>query len=144
MRIKCPNYLMKEKTKNSKDKGLVATWSDTENDSSDEYMDECGHFIVFAATTNKVIVESANDSEDSSDDEVSKKLTLQEAYDKLCIEFIKFEKTSHLCRKELNEVKTEKSDLLVKIDETTKLVETFVVENTSLKEKVKNLEVELS
>ena len=25
MRIKCPNYLMKEKTKNSKDKGLVAT-----------------------------------------------------------------------------------------------------------------------
>ena len=144
MRIKCPNYLMKEKTKNSKDKGLVATWSDTENDSSDEYMDECGHFIVFAATTNKVIVESANDSEDSSDDEVSKKLTLQEAHDKLCIEFIKFEKTSHLCRKELNEVKAEKADLLVKLDETTRLVETLVMENTLLEEKVKNLEVELS
>ena len=32
MRIEFPNYLMKEKTKNSKDKGLVATWSDTEND----------------------------------------------------------------------------------------------------------------
>ena len=30
---------MKEKTKNSKDKGLVATWSDTENDSSNEYVD---------------------------------------------------------------------------------------------------------
>ena len=39
MRIKCPNYLMKEKTKESKDKGLVATWSDNENDSSDEYVD---------------------------------------------------------------------------------------------------------
>ena len=25
MRIECPNYLMKEKTNNSKDKGLVAT-----------------------------------------------------------------------------------------------------------------------
>ena len=51
MRIQCPNYLMKEKTKNSKDKGLVATWSDTENDSSDEYVNECGHFMAFAATT---------------------------------------------------------------------------------------------
>ena len=43
MRIECPNHFMKEKTKNSKDKGLIATWSDTENDSSNEYVDECGH-----------------------------------------------------------------------------------------------------
>ena len=68
MRIKCPNYLMKEKTKESKDNGLVATWSDTENDSSNEYVDECGHFMTFATTTDKVIVESANDSEDFLDD----------------------------------------------------------------------------
>ena len=144
MRIEFPNYLMKEKTKKSKDKGLVATWSDTENDSSDEYVDECGHFMAFAATTDKVILESASDSEDSSNDEVPKKLTLQEAYDKLCTKFIKSKKVSHLCRKELNEVKTEKADLLVKLDETIRLVETLVMENTSLEEKVKNLEVELS
>ena len=144
MRIECPNYLMKEKTKESKDKWLVVTWSDTENDSSDEYVDECRHVMAFTATTDKVIVESVSDSEDSSDDEVPKKMTLQEAYDKLCIKFIKSEKTSHLCRKELNEVKTEKADLLVKLDEMTRLVETLVVENTSLEEKVKNLEVELS
>ena len=75
MRIECPNYLMKEKTKNSKDKGLVATWSDTENDSSNEYVNECGHFIAFATTTDKVIVESASDSKDSSDDKVPNKLT---------------------------------------------------------------------
>ena len=100
--------------------------------------------MAFAATTNKVIMESSSDSEDSSDDEIPKKLTLQEAYDKLCTEFIKSEKTSHLFRKELNEVKIEKTDLLVKLDETTRLVETLVVENTSLEEKVKNLEVELS
>ena len=112
MRIECPNYLMKEKTKNSKDKRLVATWSDIENDSSDEYVDECGHSIVFATTTNKVIVENVSDSEDSSRDEVTKKLTLQEAFDKLCTEFIKSEKTSHRCRKELNEVKTAKSLLV--------------------------------
>ena len=143
IRIECPNYLMKEKTKESKDKGLIATWSDTENDSSDEYVDECRHVMAFAALTDKVIVESASDSEDSSNEEVSKKLTLQEAYDKLCTEFIKSEKTSHLCRKELNEVKTEKANLLVKLDKTTRLVETLVVENTSLEEKVKNLEVEL-
>ena len=96
---------------------MVATWSDTENDSSDEYVDECGYFIAFVAITDKVIMESASDSEDSFDDEVPKKLTLQEAYDKLCTKYIKFEKTSHLCRKELNEVKTEKADLLVKLDE---------------------------
>ena len=105
---------------------------------------ECSHVIAFAASIDKVIVESASDSEDSSDNEVPKKMILQEAYDKLCTEFIKSEKTSHLCRKELNEVKIEKADLLVKLDETTRLVETFVVEKTSLKEKVKNLKVELS
>ena len=77
IRIECPNYLMKEKTKKSKDKVLVATWSDTQNYSFDEYVDECDHFMVFAATTNKVIVESANDNKDSSDDEVPKKLNLQ-------------------------------------------------------------------
>ena len=89
-------------------------------------------------------MESASDSEDSSDDEVPKKITLQEAYDKLCTEFIKFEKTSHHCRKELNEVKTKKTDPLVKLGKTIRLVETLVVENTSLEEKVNNLEVELS
>ena len=76
MRIECLNYFIKEKTKKSKDKGLVVTWSDTENDSSDEYVDECGHFMTFATTTDKMIVESATDSEDSSDDEVPKKMTL--------------------------------------------------------------------
>ena len=135
---------MKERTKNSKGQLLVATLSDFESDLFDEYKDECGHYVAFVAATDKVIVESASDNEDSSDDKVPKKLTFQEAYDKLCIEFIKSEKTSYFCRKELNEVKTEKAKLLVKLDETTRLVETLVVENTSLEEKVKNLEVELN
>ena len=67
---------MKEKTKESKDKGLVATGSDTENDFSDEYVGECSHVMAFAASTDKVIVDSASDSKDSSDDKVPKKLTL--------------------------------------------------------------------
>ena len=117
MRIKCPNYLMKEKTKESKDKWLVETWSDIENDSSDEYVDECSYVMAFAASIDKVIMESASDSEDFSDDEIPKKMTLQEAYDKLCTEFIKSEKTYHLCRKELNEVKTKKVEMLIKIDD---------------------------
>jgi len=66
-----------------------------------------------------------------------------EAYDKLGTKYIKSEKSSHLCRKELNEVKTKKADLLVKLDETTSLVETLVIRNTSLDKKVNNLEVEL-
>ena len=61
IRIECPNYLIKEKTKESKDKGLVATWSDIENDSSDEYVDESSHVMAFTTSTNKVIVESAGD-----------------------------------------------------------------------------------
>ena len=101
-------------------------------------------FYGFATITDKVIMESTSDSENSSDDEVPKKMTLYKAYDKLCTDFIKSEKTSHHCRKELNEVKIEKADLLVKLDETTRLVETLIVENTSLEENVKNLEVELS
>ena len=109
---------------------LVATWNDIESDLFDKYKDECGNYMAFA-TTDKVIVKNASDSENSSDDEVPKKLTFQEAYDKLCPESIKSEKTSHLCRKELNEVKTEKA-------------ESLVMENTSLEEKVKNLVVELS
>ena len=71
-------------------------------------------------------------------------MTVQEAYDKLCTEFIKSEKTSHLCRKEFNKVKIEKADMFVKQDETTRLVETLFVDNNSLEDKVKNLEVELS
>ena len=76
MRIECPNYLMKEKTKESKDKGLVATWSDTEYDSFNEYVGEYSHVMAFTASTDKVIVESISDSEDSSNDEVPKKMTL--------------------------------------------------------------------
>ena len=76
MRIKCPNYLIKEKTKNSKGKVLVATLSDSKNNISNKYEDECGYYMVFAAIIDKVIVESASNSEDSSSDEVPKKLTL--------------------------------------------------------------------
>ena len=70
---------MKEKTKNSKGQVLVATLSDFESDLSDEYVDECSHIMAFVASTDKVIMESASDSEDSFDDEVPKKLTFQEA-----------------------------------------------------------------
>ena len=90
-------------------------------------MDECSHVMAFSASIDKVIMENASDSEDSSDDEVPKKMAFQEAYDKLCIEFIKSEKTSHLYRKELNEVKIEKVDLLVKLDKATRLFKTLVV-----------------
>ena len=123
---------------------LVATFSDTESDLSDEYKDECGNYMAFAAISDKLIMENASDSEDFFDDEVPEKLTLEEAYDKLCTKYIKFEKISHLRRKGLNEVKTKKANLLVKLDETTRLVEILVMENTSLDEKVNNFKVELS
>ena len=55
---------------------LVATLTDSESDLSDEYEDEYDQFMAFATITDKVIVESASDNEDSSDDEVPKKLNL--------------------------------------------------------------------
>ena len=39
-------------------------------------MDECGHFMAFATTIDKVIMENASGNVDSSDDEVPKKITL--------------------------------------------------------------------
>ena len=63
---------------------------------------------VNVVTSDKVIVESANDSEDSSDDEVPKKMTLQEAYDKLCTEFIKSEKLLIIEEKSLMRQKLKK------------------------------------
>ena len=91
MRIECLNYLMKEKTKKSKGRVLVATLSDIKSDLSDEYEDECGNYMAFATITNKVIMENVSDCEDSSDNEVPEKLTFQEAYNKLCTEYIKSE-----------------------------------------------------
>ena len=67
---------------------LVATLSDSESDLFDEYEDECDQFMAFAAITDKVIVESASDNEDSFDDEVPKKLNLQEAYDKAVLGYV--------------------------------------------------------
>ena len=40
---------MKEKTMELKDKRLIVTWSDTKNDSSDEYVGESSHVMAFAA-----------------------------------------------------------------------------------------------
>ena len=65
-----PKLPYEGKDQGVKDKRLVTTWNDTENDSSDEYVDECSHIMAFAASTDKVIMESASNSEDSSDDEV--------------------------------------------------------------------------
>ena len=89
MRIECPNYLVNEKNKKSKGKVLDATLSDTESDLSNEYKDECDKYMAFIAIIDEVIVKNASDSEDSFNDKVLEKLTLQEAYDKLCIEYIK-------------------------------------------------------
>ena len=49
---------MKKKTKKSKDKGLVATWSDIENDSFDEYVDECLHVKIGRASCRERVLMS--------------------------------------------------------------------------------------
>ena len=92
MRIECLNYFIKEKTKKSKGKVLDATLSDIESDLSNEYEDECGKYMAFIATIDEVIVKNSSDSKDSFDDKVLEKMTFQEVYDKLCIEYIKSDK----------------------------------------------------
>lgn len=83
MRIACINYFTKKESKKLKGKVL----GDSESDLSDEYEDECCKYMIFIAKTNEVIVESNNGSEDFFYDEIPKKLTLQEACDKLCTEY---------------------------------------------------------
>ena len=92
IRIECPNYFMKEKTKKSKGNVLDATLNDIESDLSNEYDDECGKYMAFTTTIDEMIVKNASNTKDSSDYKVLEKLTIQEAYDKLCTEYIKCEK----------------------------------------------------
>ena len=71
---------------------MDATLSDTKSDLSNEYEDECGKYMAFTATIDEMIVKNASNTKDSSDYKVLEKLTIQEAYDKLCTEYIKSEK----------------------------------------------------
>ena len=77
----CTEFIKSEKTSHlcRKELNEVKIENGSENDPSDEYEDECGYYMVFAAVIDKVIVKNASDSEDSSNNEVPKKLTLQEA-----------------------------------------------------------------
>ena len=77
----CTEFIKSEKTSHlcRKEVNEVKIENGSENDPSDEYEDACGYYMVFAAIIDKVIVKNASDSEDSSNNEVPKKLTLQEA-----------------------------------------------------------------
>ena len=119
MRIECTNYLRTKETKESKSKVLATTLSDYKSHLSGEYEGKGSKYIAFTAMTNEVIVESASECEHDFEEEMPKKLTFREVYEELYTEYIKSENTSHLRLKALNDVKTEKVDLLVKLDETT-------------------------
>lgn len=119
MRIECPNYLRTKETKEPKSKVLAATLSDYESHLSGKYEGKGSKYIAYIAMTNEVTVESAGECEHDFEEEIPKKLTFREAYEELYTEYIKSENTSHLRLKALNDVKTEKVDLLVKLDETT-------------------------
>lgn len=98
---------------------LAATLSDYESHLSSEYEGKGRKYIAFTAMTNEVTVGSASECEHDFEEEIPKKLTFREVYEELYTEYIKSENTFHLRLKALNDVKTKKVDLLVKLDETT-------------------------
>ena len=86
---------------------------------SSEYEGKGSKYIGFTAMTNEVTVESASECEHDFEEEIPKKLTFWEVYEELYTKYIKSENTSYPRLKALNDVKIEKVDLLVKLDETT-------------------------
>ncbi len=87
------------------------------------------------------MADSDSDSDSSSEGEVAEDASLHEVNDKLCQQFIKYEKTSCPALKKLNEVGLEKEILAVKLEESIGLVETLITEDSLLVSKFKVLSV---
>ena len=79
-----------------------------------------------------------------SDGELSENVDLQEAYNKLCKIAAKDAMSVESRLKKINTLEQEKNNLLLKVFDANELLNSVKIENMSLLEKVKSLELELS
>ena len=101
-----------------------------------------GNFMAFTATD--VVSEIETADENLSNGELSKNVDLQEAYKKLCKIVTKDAMSVELSLKKINTLELEKKNLLLKLFDANKLLNSVKIEYMSLLEKVKSLKLELS
>ena len=97
--------------------------------------------MAFTVTT--VVSEIETVVENLSNGELSEDVDLQEPYNKLCKIAAKDAMSVELGLKKINALELEKKTLLLKLFDANKLVNSVKIENMSLLEKVKILELEL-
>ena len=142
MKQECPTYL---KTI-GKSKALAATLTNIEPEDDSENDDE-GILNVFTAMVNptKGIVEEVDEEEDfveSKFEKMDEQDDIHIAYAKLYKVFEKHRKLYRLAIKKLSDVKLNREELSIKVDEANQTIGALQFENNFLAEKTKKLKAE--
>ena len=142
MKQECPTYL---KTI-GKSKALAATLTNIEPEDDSENDDE-GILNVFTAMVNptKGIVEEVDEEEDfveSKFEKMDEQDDIHIAYAKLHKVFEKHRKLYRLAIKKLSDVKLNREELSIKVDEANQTIGALQFENNFLAEKTKKLKAE--
>ena len=121
---------------------MAVTLSDDEVLDHESESDLEGNFMTFTATAVVSEIDTAN--ENPSDGELSKNVDLQEAYNKLYKIAANDAMSVESGLKKINTLEQEKKNLLLKLFDANELLKSVKIENISLLENVKSLELELS
>ena len=133
MKYECPTFLK------SKGKAMVVTLSDDEVSDHESKSDQEGNFMAFTATTVVSKIKTIDDN--PSDGELSNNANLQEACNKLCKIATKDAISVEIGLEKINTLEQEKKNLLLKLFDANELLNFVKIENMSLLEKVKSLEL---
>ena len=125
----------------AKGKAMVVTLSDDEQFGYKSNSDQEGNFMAF--TTTAIVDESEVIDENPSDGELFENVDLHEACNKLCKIAAKDAMNVDLGLKKIDTLEHEKKNHLVKLFDANELINAVKLENMSLIEKVKILEIEL-
>ena len=121
---------------------MVVTLSDDEVFDHESKSDQEGNFVAFTATAVVNEIETAN--ENPSDGELSENVDLQDAYNKLCKIAAKDAMGVELGLKKINTLEQKKKNFLLKLFDANELLNSVKIENMTLLEKTKSLELELA
>ena len=135
MKSECPTFLR------SKGMAIAVTMSDDEVFDHEFESDQEGNFMAFIVTV--LVSEIKTIDENPSDGELVDDADLQEAYNKLCKIVAKDSMSVELGLKKINTLELEKKNFLLKLFNANEVVNFVKIENMSLLEKVKSLELEL-
>ena len=121
---------------------MAVTLSDDEVSDHESESDLEGNFMTF--TANAVVSEIETANENPSDEELSKNVDLQEAYNKLYKIAAEDAMSVESGLTKINTLEQEKKNLLPKLFDANELLNFVKIENMFLLEKVKSFELELS